>query len=377
MSRAFSSGIEICSDCGPERGRPVLDLVQGDCICARCGLVLCQKLIDESSETRNFADELGHRKNERFSHGGHALGIVRAGGLATTVLSDGPPGAGGGSGRTKRSSTSRLHSKVVGGRDEAFLVGIIEQFNSLCTRLDLPESVSLRCQALFASCRRGCRARAGSAQDAAMVPALVYIACREGGISRTLREIATAAQAVGLQHGADKKRIGRSVLAITRKLQLQLGTTSPAEFIPRFVSSLETRFVGGREKGKHVAGDRSDSGDGSRGSGGGAPWDEACPRLRPAHTQAALHAAQAVERLGVGAGRRPDAIAAACLYLVCAGDAHLGWSPERARAQVSRATLVSEAVIRTIYRNQLHPVRSELLPQSFVETLQLDVSAQA
>ena len=92
MSRAFNAGIEICSDCGPEHGRPVLDLTQGDCICARCGLVLCQKLIDESSETRNFADDLGQRKNERFSHAGHALGIVRAGGLATTVPSDGMPG---------------------------------------------------------------------------------------------------------------------------------------------------------------------------------------------------------------------------------------------------------------------------------------------
>ena len=374
MSRAFNAGIEICSDCGPEHGRPVLDLTQGDCICARCGLVLCQKLIDESSETRNFADDLGQRKNERFSHAGHALGIVRAGGLATTVLSDGMPDAGGAPGRTKLSSTSRLHNKVVGGRDEAFLVGVIEQLSSLCTRLDLPESVSLRCQALFGSCRRGCRARAGSAQDAAMVPALVYIACREGGISRTLREIATAAQSIGMQHGADKKRIGRSVLAITRKLQLQLGTTSPAEFIPRFVSSLETRFVGGC---KRKARDSSESAGGDGESGVLAPWDERSPRLRPAHTQAALHAAQAVERLGVGAGRRPDAIAAACLYLVCAGDARLGWSPERARAQVSRATLVSEAVIRTIYRNQLHPVRSELLPRSFADTLQLDVSAQA
>ena len=57
MSRAFNAGIEICSDCGPEHGRPVLDLTQGDCICARCGLVLCQKLIDESSEARNFADD--------------------------------------------------------------------------------------------------------------------------------------------------------------------------------------------------------------------------------------------------------------------------------------------------------------------------------
>ena len=112
MSRAFNAGIEICSDCGPEHGRPVLDLTQGDCICARCGLVLCQKLIDESSETRNFADDLGQRKNERFSHAGHALGIVRAGGLATTVLSDGRPDAGGASGRTKLSSTSRLRLKA-------------------------------------------------------------------------------------------------------------------------------------------------------------------------------------------------------------------------------------------------------------------------
>eukprot|EP00937_MAST-01D_sp_MAST-1D-sp2_P003366 g3366.t1 len=430
MSEVKYSAPDACTNCGPDRGRPVLDYAQGDCVCSRCGLVLCSRIIDERSETRYFADEGAPAPPvERYNGGSRAQGLIRGGAMATTVLGAtmvrgcarrGVRTSGGGR------SARKLHAAVMGGKDDALLSRVVEQFDALCARLSLPDRVSQRCQVLFSRCRKcGSMGTAGGcsvgARGSALVPALVYVACREGGITRSLREVALAAQASGFGPRVSKKLIGRSVLAVSRKLELVLGAASAEEFIPRFVSSLEaleTRAAvnataehgirqaehqtgAGGEHGGHGghsergeqgaqgahAGGRAEhvgrkglqrytraglaaaaKGTGGGGAGGGAGSGAgggviAAGPVLTRQAQAALEVAHAATTLGVAAGRRPDALAAACLYFVVVSDGSLGWSAASARSRIAAATMVSEQSIRSIHAEQLLPARAQLLAQ--------------
>ena len=75
-----------------------------------------------------------------------------------------------------------------------------------------------------------------------MVAASIYTACRRNNIPRTLDEVAEAFKVA-------KKQIGKNYRFLSKKLNIKLKPTSPADYIPRFASQLD---LSGRVESKAI-----------------------------------------------------------------------------------------------------------------------------
>lgn len=72
-----------CEDCG--KTDLVMNRAEGTLVCVNCGLVCQARMIDETSEWRNFSSETGDGTNARDRVGGRLNPYVSDFGLSTMV----------------------------------------------------------------------------------------------------------------------------------------------------------------------------------------------------------------------------------------------------------------------------------------------------
>ncbi len=218
------SGKGGCPECGSVYFHE--DKSRGEKICAKCGLILEDSMIDVSQEWRAFDDE---QRNRRARTGAPLTFTKHDKGLTTEI--------GKGSGElfkvspTKRAQYYRLgkwQKRLIESKDRNLSFALSE-LQRLISFLGLPKSVHERVAKKYEEAVDYGLVRGRSMES--VIAALLYAVCRELGTPRRMEEISEAS-------GVEKREIGRTYRYIARQLKIRILPASPEHFVPRFASML-------------------------------------------------------------------------------------------------------------------------------------------
>lgn len=202
------------------------DEARGERVCAKCGLVLEEAMVDTSPEWRAFDDD---QRSKRTRAGAPLTFTKHDKGLTTEI----------GRGRgelfkvtpTKRAQYYRLtkwQKRLVESKDRNLSFALSE-LQRLISFLGLPRSVHEEVAKKYEQAVDRGLVRGRSMES--VIAALLYAVCREMGTPRTLEEIAEAS-------GVERREIGRTYRYIARELHVRILPAPPEHYIPRFASML-------------------------------------------------------------------------------------------------------------------------------------------
>lgn len=215
---------EICPECGSKH--IFEDVVRGEKVCAKCGLVLEEAMVDSSPEWRAF-DEDQRSKRTRggapLTHTKHDKGLTTEIGRGKGELFKVTP--------SKRAQYYRLtkwQKRLVASKDRNLSFALSE-LQRLISFLGLTRSVHEEVAKKYEQAVDRGLVRGRSMES--VIAALLYAVCRELNTPRTLEEIAEAI-------GIERREIGRTYRYIARELNVRILPSPPQDYIPRFASML-------------------------------------------------------------------------------------------------------------------------------------------
>jgi transcription initiation factor TFIIIB Brf1 subunit/transcription initiation factor TFIIB len=247
----------------------------------------------------------------------------------------------------KHSNLSDMHSRMPGFQQDAKIQKDLETIKELCQQLGLPDRIVELCEELLNKIKKPEQSPASPRVQSAggLLPALVYVACRQSGVSRTLKEIADACQRSGCRGGAGgrgkqgkkltKKMIGRCYMSLSSQMDLRLAPTSATQFVPRFAGLMQ---------------------------------------MSMSESNAATEVVRRSEEKGLVAGRNPSSVAAAAIHFVSSIAAEArGQQCAITFTQIAESCVVAETSVKEIYRSVLLPSKEQLVPEWFqAECSELD-----
>ncbi|GAA5836497.1 hypothetical protein JCM9279_000407 [Rhodotorula babjevae] len=283
-----------CPDCR-DQGNIQEEFSSGDLVCGNCGLVLGDKIVDTRSEWRSFADSEG---DDPSRVGGPADPLLDASDQLSTVISfkDNNTGVA----RALQMAASRVAKDAQGGTGRD-LQGAFREIATMCEAISLPKSIIDTSKMLFKRVDEEKVLRGKS--EAAIIAACIFIACRQGRVARTFKEI------VALTN-VSKKEIAGAFKMIDKLFD----THSPHGAASTDLDSLISRLC------NHLA--------------LSVPLQRAC----------AAAGQRAVDD-GVLAGRNPITIASSCILFVSAL-----WGQRVDPKRIAEVGGVQDSTIRTGYR---------------------------
>lgn len=288
-----------CSDCGSTD--VVTDLSAGDVVCRACGLILGERIIDDTPEWRTFAnDDRGGDPAAKSRVGEAADARLDAVSLASylvdarpgkTSVGSGDGGSDGSGGRVhKRPNITADCARVK--RMKVSMARVAEVADALA----LPKIIVEAALDIYAEAEKRGVSMRGPEKESMPVAAL-FVACRQAGSARSLKELEAAS-------GVPKKRIGKSFLTLTRSLDMDLTQPTTEEYVRRFCSRL------------------------------GLPFK----------TQSIAHdVAKRADTLGLSTGKSPIAVAASVIYLVAAYT-----DAKRSLQEISDVTRIGEKNMKVV-----------------------------
>ena len=248
------SQVSSCPECEGQ-----LQADGAETVCSTCGLVVAEDQIDRGPEWRSFEAETRERTGAPLTRSRHDRGLSTVIGRGSDRLS----------GR-KRRQLARLrkhHNRAqIGSKADRNQVYAFTEIRRITSSLSLPDSTRDRACVFFERAQDQDLLRGRSVEGFAA--AALYAACRIRGLSRTMRELANVAR-------ASLSELQVAYDAMNRDVGLPTGPIDPGEYIPRFASELDVPSV---------------------------------------VEQRAQEYATQVREEGIGTGRHPGGVAAACLY---------------------------------------------------------------
>lgn len=281
-----------CPECGSTRIR---ETREADLICQDCGAVLDEQRVRESAGPRAFTSEERERKERTgapISYAQPQRGLRTEIGRGSGNMSEVSP--------SKRGQYHRMrkwHRRLDESRDRRmkFALGEMERMVGV---LGLPDSVTEEAARLYEKALE--KGVVKGRKIEAIVSSLVYLVARNQGVPRTMSEIADEAD-------LSERDLGKTYRYVARELDLRIVPVNPEDFIPRFASQLG------------ISGE----------------------------TQALARRLIADSReKDLLAGRSPDSIVAAALYL-----ASLLQEEDISQKKIADTVGVTEVTIRKGYRN--------------------------
>ncbi|CAM9486595.1 unnamed protein product [Chrysoparadoxa australica] len=291
-----------CPDC---KGLDIIvDDAAGDRVCRGCGMVLGDHLIDEGPEWRTFANDEGP-KNEPSRIGGLVSALTSDGGLSTKLQ--------GGNERVRRTlAKCEGMASTAGQRSDKKMLECYKRIGEIVACLRLGHSITEIASHLLKKLEveGGFKMkRTGKAE--AICAAVVYLACRQAQASRTLAEVAPAA-------GLKKKDVAKAFKYLEKHLKVDRGAVKAEHLVPRCCSMLG---------------------------------------VKPHFSQAAKHVAIRASELELVDGVRPQAVAAAAIYLAAEAFA----VKQITVRDIAGAALISEQNLKSTY-SLLQQRTDQLLP---------------
>ena len=224
VSKVRKRQLPTCPECGGNRF--IEDPSRGELICAKCGLLLKEGLIDTSQEWRAFDSE----QMSRRARGGAPLTFTKHDKGITTEIGKGlgelykVPAK-------KRAQYYRLtkwHKRLIKSKDRNLSFALSE-LQRIVSFLNLPRPIHERIARYYEEAVNKGLVRGRSIES--VVAALTYTVSREFGSPRTLDEISEAS-------GVEKREIGRTYRYIARELSIRILPADPVTYVPRFCSML-------------------------------------------------------------------------------------------------------------------------------------------
>ena len=206
------------------------DYSRAELVCEDCGLVIDGDFIDQGPEWRAFDSE----QREKRSRTGSPMTYTRHDkGLTTTISWQNRDAYGHSIPTRNRAQMYRLRKWQVRTRIsdgiERNLAIALASLDRMSSSLSLPRAVRETAAMIYrrAALKKLVRGRSIEGVTAAVL----YAACRQCNVPRTLEEISKVAS-------LSKKEIGRNYRNISRKLDLKLLPTKPQDYVSRFCSQL-------------------------------------------------------------------------------------------------------------------------------------------
>jgi transcription initiation factor TFIIB len=287
----------MCSMC--KSGKTVTDPESGELICRNCGLVISDKAQESRPEWRAFTSE---EANDR-SRTGIPSSLARHDmGLYTVIGRTDKDASGRAIDISMRSTMGRLrawdfrtqaHSPTERNLRQAF-----SELDRLKDKLRLSDAAVEKTAYIYRKAQE--RGLVRGRTISAMVGAAIYIACRETGTSRTLKDIAE----IGNIKRKDLARIYRIVVM---ELDLKIPMIDPMKCIVRVANR--------------------------------ANLSERTKRM-------AMSIMKNVTKSGISAGKDPMGLAASVLYLAC-----LNSGESKTQTDIADAAGVTEVTVRNRYKN--------------------------
>ncbi|KAE8896411.1 hypothetical protein PR003_g10275 [Phytophthora rubi] len=280
-----------CRECGS--ADVVTDFSAGDVVCRSCGMILGERIIDDSPEWRTFANDDRGDSAAKSRVGDTADARLDSVSLSTYLVDTKKSGGGAdgeSGGKHKRPNISSDSAKVR--RMQRNMTRIQE----VADYLSLPKKIVEIALDVYAEAeKQGVNMRGPERES--MAVAVLFIACRKAGNARSLKEFEEAS-------GVPKRRIGKSFMSLQRRLDLEVKQASTGEYVQRFCSRLGL----------------------------------------PNKTQMIAHAvAKKADSLELSNGQPPVAVAASVIYLVAAYT-----NSKRSIQEISDVTMIGEKSVKRV-----------------------------
>jgi len=309
----------ICPECKEDPPNLIEEFSSGDLVCASCGLVIGDRIVDTRSEWRTFSnDDQGNDDPSRVGDGANPL--LNGSQLSTSIQYT--------DGRSK--NLHQAHGRSNADKTTKSLLAAYKEIGAHCDAIHLPKNASDCAKHLF-KLVDDAKAFKGKSQEA-IIAGCIFIACRQCGIPRTFREI----------------------FALTKVSKRDIGRTFKA--LEKFFAELE-----------HGAGPSQVTTDpDAKSSKLSTEAYSLCGRycsqlgLKPPFPKVAEGLAKKMSTVGDLAGRSPLSVAAACIYMA----SYLLGKPKTPK-EISAVAGVSDGTIRTAYK-YLYQERERLIEKEWI-----------
>lgn len=297
--------VQKCTDCG-ETQNIIEDYRNGFNVCGRCGCVVGNRIIDEGSEWRSFSDS---NKADPCRIGSTSNPFLDTEQL-DTIISTGPG--------LNSYNLSKIQLKSSMRGPERALKHGLNLITAFCDRANISRTVIDRANYIFKIVEEKKLLKGKNIEG--VVAACIYIACRLEECPRTFKEVSiiTAVQ---------KREIGRSFKLISPHID-KMTTMSTKDIVARFCSDLNLNI-----------------------------------KLQ----KLASAISKNVQESGILAGKSPDSIAAAIIYMVT------NLVPEERKVQkdIQYVTNVTDVTIKNTYK-ELLVHKEDIIPKDLVSQESID-----
>jgi len=223
-----SKPVKRCPECGSTR--LIRDYGNSEVVCIDCGFVIAAKIADRRPEWRAFNGEQWKR---RTRVGAPLTYTIHDKGLSTVIDWRDMDVHGKRINPDQRAKIYRLRtlqrrSRVSDSKERNLYLALCE-IMMLTNKLSLPKAVSESASIIYRKALNGGIVRGRSIQG--LSTAAVYLACREFGVTRTLDDVASAAN-------LSRKELGRNYRFIVKALDLHITPPEPSIYISKISNKL-------------------------------------------------------------------------------------------------------------------------------------------
>ncbi len=216
----------ICSVCN--NGHPITDLESGELICSDCGLVLSDNAQESRAEWRTFDSET----SDRVRVGAPTSLAHHDMGLATVIGKNNSDSSGRKLDASMHSTMQRLRTWDF--RTQAHtsadrnLIQAFSELGRLKDKLGLSDAIIEKTAYIYRKAQEKGMIRGRSTSS--ILAAAIYIACREMGASRTLRDVAETTD-------VKRKVISRSYRLLIYELGIMVPSVDPMKCIAKIANN--------------------------------------------------------------------------------------------------------------------------------------------